>query len=268
MSQFQSFSASLPEPPGQAIMTRPEHGHRPLEIRARLAAGYRPSYLPAAILGGIDGCVTTIAVVASVAGAGLPGVVAFVLGAANLVADGFSMAVSNYQAVKSEGDARERLRHQEERHIDEFPEGERDEIRAIFEAKGFEGEALERVVDTITEDRQRWIDVMIQDEYGIPLHGPSPSIASLATFSVFLVVGALPLLPFLVPFLSGGGYFIASAVVTLLALFGIGYVKGIVLKMQRWQAGLGTMLMGGGAASIAFLFGYFLEPLLAGLRVD
>ncbi len=248
-------------------MTRLEHSHRPLAIRRRLAAGHRPSYLPAAILGGIDGCVTTIAVVASVAGAGLPGIVAFVLGAASLVADGFSMAVSNYQAVKSEGDARDRLRRQEERHIDQMPEGERDEIRAVFEAKGFEGEVLERVVDTITRDRERWIDVMIQEEYGLPLSGPSPSIAGLATFSVFLLVGALPLLPFLVPYFSGGGYFLASATMALLALFGVGYVKGIVLDMPRWRAGLETMLMGGGAAAIAFLFGYFLEPLLAGLDI-
>jgi hypothetical protein len=104
-------------------MTHLEHDHHPMAIRRRLAVGHRPSYLPAAILGGIDGCVTTIAVIASVAGAGLPGVIAFVLGAASLVADGFSMAVSNYQAVKSEGDARDRLRRQEERHIDQVPEG-------------------------------------------------------------------------------------------------------------------------------------------------
>ena len=249
-------------------MSTLEHGHRPQEIRRRLAAGHRPSYLPAAILGGIDGCVTTIAVVASVAGAGLPGVIAFVLGVASLVADGFSMGVSNYQAVKSEGDARERLRRQEERHIDQVPEGERDEVRAIFESKGFEGDALERIVDTITEDRQRWIDVMIQEEHGLPLHGPSPSIAGLATFTVFLAVGSLPLLPFLVPLINGGGYFVASGLTALIALFGIGYAKGVVLDMPRWRAGLETMLMGGGAAVIAFLFGFFLEPLIGGLRLD
>jgi vacuolar iron transporter family protein len=249
-------------------MTELEHGHKPLEIRRRLAGEHRPSYLPAAILGGIDGCVTTIAVVASVAGAGLPSIVAFVLGVASLVADGFSMAVSNYQAVKSEGDDRERLRRQEERHIKYAPEGERDEVRAIFEAKGFEGEPLERIVDTITEDRKRWIDLMIQEEYGISLQGPSPSIAGLATFSIFLLIGAVPLLPFLVPFLSGGAYFVASAIAALLALFGIGFVKGVVLAMPRWRAGLETMLMGGGAAAIAFLFGFFLEPLIGGLRVE
>lgn len=249
-------------------MTDLEHGHDPQQIRQRLAAKHRPSYLPAAVLGGIDGCVTTIAVVASVAGAGLPGAIAFVLGVASLVADGFSMAVSNYQAVKTEDDARDRLRRREERHIARAPEGERDEIRAIFEQKGFHGEDLERVVETITEDRQRWIDVMIQEEYGLPLHGPTPAIAGLATFSVFIVVGAVPLLPFLVPYFHQGEYFLASASVALLALFGIGYAKGIVLSMPRWRAGLETMLMGGGAAVIAFFFGFFLEPMIGGLAIE
>lgn len=61
----------------------------------------------------------------------------------------------------------------------------------------------------------------IQEEYGVPLQGPSPSTAGLATLSVLLLVGALPVLPFLVPFLSGGGYFVASARVTLRALFAL-----------------------------------------------
>ena len=134
--------------------------------------------------------------------------------------------------------------------------------------EGLEGEALESIVTTITHDRVRWIDVMIQEEYGLPLQGPSPFKAGLATFSTFLLIGAVPLLPFLVPYLNGGGYYVASAVMALLALFGVGYVKGIVLVMPRWRAGLETLLMGGAAAGIAFLFGYFLEPLLAGLDIN
>ena len=76
-----------------------EHSHDKEDIRKRLRDEHGSSYLRDAILGGIDGCVTTIAVVASVAGAGLPGMIAFVLGVASLVADALSMGVSNYQAV-------------------------------------------------------------------------------------------------------------------------------------------------------------------------
>lgn len=248
-------------------MPKLEHSHEPSAIRRRLAAEHKPSYLADSILGGIDGCVTTMAVVASVAGAGLPAAVAFVLGIASLVADAFSMAVSNYQAVKSGDDARNRVRRQEERHIDQEPDGERAEIRVIFENKGFEGETLDRIVETITSDRRRWVDMMIQEEYGMALHGPSPTKAGLATFSVFILVGIMPLIPFLLPVFTGGGLFLTSAGVAAVALFGIGYVKGIVLDMPRWRAGLETLSMGGGAAGIAFLFGYFLEPLIANMQI-
>jgi len=248
-------------------MNELEHSHGPQDIRRRLAAGNRPSYLPAAILGGIDGCVTTIAVIASVGGAGLPSVVALVLGLASLFADGFSMAVSNYQSVKSEHDARDRLRRREDRHIDLDPSGERDEVRAIFEAKGFEGETLERIVDTLTANRRRWVDIMIQEEYGVALGGPSALIAGAATFSVFVLIGAFPLLPLLVPFISDHSAFLASGAAAIVALFAIGYTKGVVLSMPRWWAGLETLLMGSAAALIAFAFGVFLEPLVGGLTV-
>jgi len=248
-------------------MQESEHSHEPSAIRRRLAAKHRPSYLADAILGGIDGCVTTMAVVASVAGAGLPAAIAFVLGLASLVADAFSMGVSNYQAVKSEHDARERVRRQEERHVEHFPEGEREEVRAIYENKGFEGETLERAVETITQDRRHWVDMMIQEEHGLPLYGPSPTVAGIATFLVFILVGSLPLIPFLVPVLTGPELFLASGAVAAAALFGIGFVKGVILDMPRLRAGGETLLMGGGAAVIAFLFGYFLEPLIGDLRI-
>lgn len=244
-----------------------EHSHEPNAIRRRLANRPAPSYLRDAILGGIDGCVTTIAVVAGVAGAGLPGVVAFVLGSASLLADAFSMGVSNYQGVKSDQDARARLRLQEQRHIEQVPAGEREEIRAIFRDKGFSGDTLERVVDTITADRERWIDTMIQEEYGLALSGPSPVKAASATFGVFVIAGALPLLPFLVPWLGGQSHFLVSAALAVLVLFGIGYAKGVILGMPRWRAGGETLLMGGAASLIAFLFGFVLEPMLGDLAL-
>ncbi|MFV8836622.1 VIT1/CCC1 transporter family protein [Aquisalimonas sp.] len=244
-----------------------EHSHDPDAIRRRLAVSPAPSYLRDSILGGIDGCVTTIAVVASVAGAGLPGVVAFVLGLSSLVADGFSMAVSNYQAVKSDHDARARLREQEDRHIRLDPRGEREEIRQIFRSKGFDGDTLERIVETLTADDRLWIDTMIQEEHGMALQGPSPLKAGAATFAMFLLVGAAPLLPFLIPLMQGQAYFLASGAVAGVALFAIGWVKGRVLDTPRLRAGVETLLMGGGAAVVAFVLGVFLEPMLAELRL-
>ncbi|MBP9733950.1 MAG: VIT1/CCC1 transporter family protein, partial [Candidatus Omnitrophica bacterium] len=95
-----------------------KHEHSREEIRRRLAEGPRHSYLKDFIYGAVDGAVTTFAVVGGVAGAGMPHVIIVVLGMANILADGFSMAVSNYLGTKAEGEQRDKTRAIELRHIE------------------------------------------------------------------------------------------------------------------------------------------------------
>jgi VIT1/CCC1 family predicted Fe2+/Mn2+ transporter len=118
-------------------------------------------------LGGIDGCITTFSVVSGSAGAGFSSSVAVILGFANLFADGFSMAISNYESSKAEQEFFDSLKKSELKHIDEIPEGEREEVRQIFKAKGFSGELLEKVVDTITANKSIWLEVMLAEEHGV-----------------------------------------------------------------------------------------------------
>ena len=82
-----------------------EHSHTREGISERLSQARRPNYLRDWIYGGIDGTVTTFAVVSGVAGAQLSSQVVIILGLANLLADGFSMAASNYSGTKTEIDA-------------------------------------------------------------------------------------------------------------------------------------------------------------------
>ena len=154
-----------------------EHGHHPRDIAKRLRDGPRISYLRDWVYGGIDGTVTTFAVVAGVVGAELSTKALLILGAANLFADGFSMAAANYSGTKAEIEEYEQVRRMEERHVDITPEGEREEIRQIFQAKGFEGEALDSAVDVITGKRERWIDTMMTEEHGLPPISRSPGKA-------------------------------------------------------------------------------------------
>ena len=147
-----------------------EHGHGREEIRQRLSAGPAASYLRDWVYGGIDGAVTTFAIVAGVVGANLSTRVILILGAANLLADGFSMAAANYSSTRAELDEYRHIRNMEERHVDRFPEGEREEVCQLLAAKGFEGKDLERAVDIITSDRQRWIEVMMAEEHGFAAH--------------------------------------------------------------------------------------------------
>ena len=137
------------------------------------------------VYGGIDGAVTTFAIVAGVVGADLSTRVVLILGAANLLADGFSMAAANYSGTKAEIEEYEHVKQLEERHVAQAPDGEREEIRQIFAGKGFDGRQLEEVVDVITARKETWIETMMVEEHGLSPVMRSPVRAALATFASF-----------------------------------------------------------------------------------
>lgn len=237
------------------------HEHRPEAIEERLRRPLKSQNISDAVLGGIDGCVTTFAVVAGAFGAGFSATVALVLGAANLFADGFSMAISNYESVKAQREYVDGVRRAEEKHIEFIPEGEREEIRQIFRKKGFTGETLETIVDTITRDRDLWVDTMLSEEHGLKQERLDPVKSGLATFIAFVVVGTVPLMPLLVPALSFRSAFTASAILAGLMFFVIGMSKSFVFGKSLLRSGLGTLVTGGVAAGLAFLTGHLLREL-------
>jgi len=233
--------------------------HRRDAIRSRLARPQGHSYLGDSILGAIDGCVTTFAVVAAGVGGGFSSVVIVILGFANLLADGFSMAISNYQGVKTRQDEVERARRTEHGHIDKIPQGEREEIRQIFAAKGFEGDLLERVVHVITNNREVWVNTMLTDELGIQPVTLSPIRAGIVTFASFLLVGAAPLLPFLFVANNANSPFMMSAGAAAVAFFAVGAFRGRMLEQRAIMGGLSTLVTGGAAATVAYLVGWWLR---------
>jgi vacuolar iron transporter family protein len=240
--------------------------HTPEAIRDRLNRAPTASYLRNFIFGAVDGTVTTFAVVSGATGALLPGGVVVVLGAANLLADGFSMAVSIHLGTRGEIEERDRARHEEERQVALVPEGEREEIRQIFAAKGFEGDVLDRVVEVITSDTRRWVETMLSEELGYPRVSPSPARAGLMTFLAFVVAGAVPLAPFLLDLLKDGGSarpFFWSAVLTAGVFFGIGSLKSLFVEQRWYRAGVETLALGGGAACLAYLVGALLRGVVA-----
>jgi VIT1/CCC1 family predicted Fe2+/Mn2+ transporter len=226
-----------------------EHEHTPEAIGRRLAAGPNQSYLRDWVYGGIDGAVTTFAIVSGVVGAELPSTVILILGAANLLADGFSMAASNFTGTRTENEEATRLRAIEERHIEQHPEGEREEIRQIFSAKGFHGDDLQRIVKVITTDRELWIRTMLTEEYGLPAQQRSPFLAGAATFAAFIVCGMVSLLPYMVAIARP---FPASVVATLLVFFGIGSARSRWSLDPWWKTGLETLAIGTAAAALAY----------------
>lgn len=238
------------------MMTNLEHDHSPEGIRERLGKERRPNYLRDWIYGGIDGTVTTFAIVAGVAGASLPTGVLLILGLANLAADGFSMAASNYSGTKTELDDYARLAERERRHIQLDPEGEKEEIRQILARKGLSGDTLEDAVAVVTVNEATWIEMMMSDEYGLSTTMRDPRKAALSTFTAFVACGLVPLIPFLmalpVPFFW-------SALATCSVFFTIGSAKSHWSLMSWWRSGVETLLIGAAAAAAAFLIGYGLR---------
>lgn len=237
--------------------------HHPQAIRERLEGKWKRYYLGDAVLGAIDGCVTTFAIVAGVLGGKLSAGIALLLGLANLLADGFSMAVSNFQKSKSEAELIAKMRRTEERHIDQIPEGEKEEIRQIFFRKGFQGEVLQRIVEGITQNRKLWIDTMLQEEYGLSLTTPSPWRTGGVTFLAFVVVGFIPIAPFVfAAWIYAEQMFQLSFAATAIAFFGIGAIKGSIVRISLWRSGLETLLVGSIAAGLAYGVGYVLRELV------
>lgn len=235
-----------------------EHGHSPKDIAARLSDAGRPSYIKDMVLGGIDGAVTTFAIVAGVAGAALSAKIVLILGVANLVADGFSMAAGNYSGTKAERDRVQLIRQLEERHIELYPDGEREEVRQILALKGLSGKGLEDAVATITSDREQWVRLMLTDEHGLAPVSSDPLRAAIATFLAFSVCGAVPLLPYL---LSVQDPFRVATLGTGVIFFAIGAAKSRFVLAPWWREGLETLAIGAAAAGCAYLIGNMLAGL-------
>jgi VIT1/CCC1 family predicted Fe2+/Mn2+ transporter len=212
------------------------------------------------VLGAVDGAITTFAIVSGTAGAGLSVGVALVLGVANVLADGFSMAVGNYLKARADQQMVERYRLMEESHIDHIPEGERREIREIFAAKGFDGSLLDQIVDVITSDRKRWVEMMLVEEWGLQTNSPSPRRAGTVTFIAFVLAGMIPLLPLtLATNLDSQMTFIISAIATAVTFLIIGAIRGHVAKESKLWSMIETLATGGAAAAIAYSVGLLLR---------
>ena len=242
-----------------------KRAHTPEDIKRSPELHKRSgSYIGDVVFGAIDGSITTFAVVSGVAGAALSENIVIILGLANLFADGFSMAVGNYLSSKSDIEFAQKERKREEWEVENYPEGEIQEIRAIFRAKGFEGKALEDAVKTITSNKKLWVDTMMAEELNIIEENISPKKRGLVTFVSFALVGSIPLMPYLLSFFSEivrGMVFQLSIILTFIAFFLVGSAKIYVTGKNWFKSGMETLLVGGAAAIIAYAIGYLLRGL-------
>lgn len=221
-------------------------------------------YIKSAVYGGLDGIITTFAVVAGVAGAQLSAGIVLILGFANLIADGLSMAIGDYLSTKSEQEYQRAERRREEWEIEHYPEGEKLELVELYVDKGLSQSDAETIVNILANNKKAWIDVMMVEELGIFGSEESPLKNALVTFFSFGFFGFVPLLAYLAAqFVSAfaGMTFELACFLTAVTLFALGALKVKITGRNWFKSGLEMLLVGGVAAAAAYGIGVLLRGL-------
>lgn len=238
--------------------------HRPQPAGPENHNSTQGKYIGNVVYGGLDGTITTFAAVAGVAGAALKPEIVLIMGFANLIADGLSMAIGDFLSTKAEIAYARAEREREAWEVEHYPEGEKKELIELYMAKGMDENDAKTVTEIISKNHKAWVDIMMVEELGILHSEESPFKNAMATFISFLFFGFLPVLAYIVlQFLPTmpNPFWIASGV-TGLTLFSLGTLKVKVTGQNWFLSGLEMFLVGGIAAASAYGVGALLNFLV------
>jgi vacuolar iron transporter family protein len=244
--------------------------HRPVAEATRLGRAVRATtamamarhreqhrqgnWLRDVILGGQDGLVNILGIILGVIAGGGSNSVLLSAGFAAAITESISMGAVGYTSSLSQRDYYEAERAREEAEIDTMPEAERQEIRDIYAAKGFTGELLDGVVETIASNRESWLETMMEEELHLQPVQATDIFRSATLITVATLIGHLvPLIPFLV--LARTPALILAIALSGLVLFGVGVYSAVTLVGDWRKSGLKMVVIGLGAALIGFLVG-------------
>jgi VIT1/CCC1 family predicted Fe2+/Mn2+ transporter len=203
------------------------------------------------ILGGQDGLVNVLGVILGVAAATNDPRIVLVAGLSATFAESVSMGAVAYTSTLADADYYEAERARELRHITQVPHLEKNEIREIYARKGFEGDLLNRIVETITANEDVWVTVMMSEEHQISPIDRRQAIKSALVVGLSAVVGSLiPLAPF--TFLPVVHSMWVAVAVTALVLFGVGAYKANTMVGHPGKSGLEMAVIG----TLSALVGY------------
>ena len=221
------------------------------------------TYLGEFVYGGIDGCITTFAVVAGSAGAELSITVILILGFANLLADGLSMSIGAYLSAQSEAQNFRKYQREQQALVQDDPQAVRTTLREIYAQKGFEGALLEQVVEVLSKKEQQVVATLMKEDLGMQQDQKSAFMVGGVTYVSFILVGLIPLLAYL--FFgdkSLNQLFWIASLFTSLAFLLIGWLKAQVTQTSKLRAMLETLTLGGLAAMVSYGVGFLLDQWL------
>ncbi len=206
-----------------------------------------------------DGVVSIFALLAGLAGAGQGSETILITLVAASVAGALSMAAGEYVSNKSEADYYRHEIEQERLEIELCPHVEKEELRLIYRRKGFEGELLEDIVNTIVKDKDLWVREMVVDELGVADAEPEDGFkTSIVILFAFFGGAAFPTLPYMLAGVFNMGAqrtFVIATCVTVFGLFMAGAMKKFVTGVNWLKSGLEMLGVGFFAFSISYIIG-------------
>ena len=219
-------------------------------------------YIQDIVYGGNDGIVTTFAVVAGTVGAHLQGYIVIILGIANLLGDGISMATGAYLSLKAERDQYKRLHGAELAEIRKNPESQRACVRDALRSKGLDEANVEAALAALTSKEGVWVETILKECHGIVRESSEqPLLHGIMTFCSFVVFGSIPLLPYI--FQAGIDYRFRIAIVsTFTALAILGLTRSSITRQNHFFSLVQMVGVGAIATGAAYFIGVLLQPLV------
>lgn len=223
------------------------------------------TYLKEIVYGGVDGIVTTFAVVAGFTGAqsgdstiaALSVTTVLLFGFANLFADGVSMGLGNILSVRADQDVYRKEKEKERQKIKNSRESEVAETIFILKEEGFSEEQAKQLASIYATNEKYWLTFMMNHELEMTSpENDKPILSGFSTFVSFIIFGAIPIVPYLL-LQDHPEIFVISSVATLSALVILGIVRYRVTKETIVRSVGEVVLLGGLSASIAYVVGTF-----------
>lgn len=227
------------------------------------------AFIKSMIFGGLDGILTSFAIVAGAAGGNLGIEAVLVLGFSNIFADAFSMGIGEYLSSKAHNEYVMRERAREAWELNNYREGEIKEMVDIYSDKGLSREDADLIVRTMAKYDSFFVDVMMVEELGLQVPDPQEDLIKegVIMFLSFSGFGALPLLgyavcPLLFPNLPAHTLFLIACAVTAITLFLMGAVKARFTTRRWYVSALEMLVLGGCCAAVAYEIGSLVNALI------
>jgi VIT1/CCC1 family predicted Fe2+/Mn2+ transporter len=213
--------------------------------------GGRSGTLRAAVFGANDGLVSNLSLVMGVAGAVADNHFIVLAGIAGLLAGAFSMAAGEYISMQSQREMFENQISVEREEMRVMPEVEREELAAIYRAKGVSAADADRIARQLMDDPDKALDTKVREELGLdPEQLGSSWGAAIYSFVAFGIGAVIPLVPFLLA--RGDVAFISALALSFASLFAVGAAVSIVTGKSMLFSGLRQVFIGAAAAAVTY----------------